>query len=338
MKALVWQGGHNFQMEERPEPRAGPGRIVLKVEAAAICTSDFHMEDFGATPPLILGHEVSGTVAEIGEGVSGFSVGDKVALDPVERCGVCWCCTHGIGHLCENFRHLGYGQTPGGWAQYLATPAASAHPVPEGVSFPAACLVEPLAVCYESFQRAALSPGDKILIIGDGPFGFIHAQLAKALGAGKIIVAGHHDKRLSRIAYQTGAVTCNTHHQDLQEVLALESGRVGIDMVIEATGSGASPNVGIKALRPRGTLVIFSSIWKPLALDMGAIHMKELNLVGSCRSLSGYGPGLRLLAAGKVNTEALVDLKVPLREHKRAVEALLQNKEEVFKVVFLPQQ
>jgi len=336
MKALVWQGGHNFAVEECPEPEAKPGRIVLKVEAAAICTSDLHMDDFGARPPLILGHEVSGTVAEVGEGVSELSVGDKVALDPVERCEVCWCCTHGIGHLCQNFRHLGYGDTPGGWAEYVAILATNAHPVPQRTSFPAACLLEPLAVCYESFERGGFSPGDEVLIMGDGPFGFIHAQMAKALGAGKIIIAGHYHKRLSRIAAETGAVICNTHHQDLQEILASQVGSPGIDMVIEATGSGASPNVGIKALRPRGTIVIFSSIWKPQALDMGTIHMNELNLVGSCRSLSGYGPSLKLLAAGKVNTAALVDLQLALREHKKAIEALSQNKAEVFKVVFLP--
>lgn len=337
MKALVWHGGHDFAVEECPEPEVEPGRIVVKVEAAAICSSDFHMDDFGVTPPLILGHEVSGRVVGVGEGVSEFSVGDKVALDPVERCGACWCCTHGIGHLCQNFRHLGFGDTPGGWAEYLAIDAANAHPVPEGTSFPAACLLEPLAVCYESYQRGGLSAGDKVLIIGDGPFGFLHAQMARALGAGKIIIAGHYDKRLSRIAAETGAITCNTHHQNLQEILDAQVGGPGMDMVIEATGAGASPNVGIKALRPRGTIIIFSSIWKPQALDMGTIQMNELNLLGSCRSLGGYGPGLDLLGAGKVNTEALVDLQLPLSEHKKAIKTLLQKKEEVFKVVFLPQ-
>ena len=337
MKALVWHGGHNFAVEECPEPRVEPGRIVVKVEAAAICGSDFHMDDFGATPPLILGHEVSGTVAGVGEGASAFSVGDSVALDPVQRCGACWCCTHGIGHLCENYRHLGFGDTPGGWAEYVAIDAANAYPLPEGIGFAAACLVEPLAVCYESFERGGLLPGDKVLIIGDGPFGFIHAQMAKALDAGRIIVAGHYNKRLSRIAAETGAITCNTHHQDLQEILNSQVGGPGIDIVIEATGAGASPNVGIKALRPRGTIVIFSYIWEPQALDMSTIQMNELSVLGSCRSLNAYGPSLDLLGAGKVNTEAVVDLQLPLSEHKKAIEKLSQNKEEVFKVVFLPQ-
>jgi threonine dehydrogenase-like Zn-dependent dehydrogenase len=337
MKALVWQGGTNYAVEECAPPEAGPGRIVVKVEAAAICTTDLHMDYFGVKPPLILGHEVSGTVAEVGEGVSELAVGDRVALDPVERCGECWCCTHGIAHLCSNFRHLGYGDMPGGWAEYVDILAVNAHPVPERASFPAASLLEPLAVCYESFERGGLSPGDKVLIMGDGPFGFIHAQLARALGAGKIIVAGHYHKRLLRIARETGAITCNTHQQDLQEILSSYVGSPGVDMVIEATGAGASPNVGIKALRPRGTLVLFSAVWEPEALDMGTIHMNELNIVGSCRSLGGYGAGLELLAAGKVDTEALVDLQLPLSQHKRAFETLLQKKEEVFKVIFLPQ-
>jgi len=337
MKALVWRGGRTFRVEDVPEPRPEGGEIVVKVEAAAVCGSDFHMDDFGSAPPLVLGHEVAGTVAEVGPGVDGPRVGDRVALGPVVRCGNCWCCTHGVDHLCTNFRHLGWGDMPGGWAEFVAIDAANAHSIAEGVSFVAASLAEPMAVCYESFQRAGLKCRDQVLIIGDGPFGFLHAQVAKALGAGTMIVAGHHDHRLARIAEHTQAITCNTHNCALEEVLAAHVPVPGVDIVIEASGSGSAPRTGIDVLRPRGTLVIFSYIWQPEALDLGAIHMRELNVLGSCRSLKAFEPCLDLLSRGLLDTAALVDLELPLVDHEQAARALEERKADVFKVVFLPQ-
>ncbi|MEI7436343.1 MAG: alcohol dehydrogenase catalytic domain-containing protein [bacterium] len=337
MKALAWTGAKNFEVQEIPQPVAAPGRIIVQVKAAAVCGSDSHLSDFGARPPLIPGHEVSGVVAEIGAGVTGLKAGDRVVLDPVQRCGDCWCCTHGVGHLCINYRHLGDLATPGGWAERVAIDAANAYRLPDNLSFEAAALVEPAAVCYESYERAALKPGDRVLILGDGPFGFLHAQMARARGAGQIIVAGHYDRRLERIAEKTGALICNTHRQDLSELLKRAIGVPGVDLVIEATGAGASPNVGIRALRPRGSMVIFSYIWKPDALEMGLIHMRELNLLGACRSLNAYQACLNLLASGKISTETLVDIKAPLTAHRAVMERLATAKSEVFKAVFLPE-
>lgn len=336
MKALVWHGGLDFRMEDIPAPAVEPGRIVVKVEAAAVCGSDFHMDDFGAKPPLVLGHEVSGTVSALGKNVRGFKVNDRVTLNPVQYCGTCWCCKHGIQHLCQNYRHLGDAKIPGGWAEYVAIDARNAYHIPENVDFMAAALTEPAAVCYESFKRADLKPGKSVLIIGDGPFGFLHAQIARARQAGKIIVAGHYDQRLARIQKKTRAIVCNTHHQDILKVVETEIGLPGVDVVIEATGAGLSPNIGLKVLRPRGTMVVFSYIWKPEALTMGLIHMRELNVVGACRSLNTFQPCLELMKDKKVNPGLLVDLKVPLEEYRQAIDILKQQKERVFKVVFTP--
>jgi len=336
MKALVWKGGQTFGLEDVPEPKPATGQVVIKVAAAAICGSDFHLADFGAQPPLIPGHEVAGTVTEIGSGVNGIMVGARVALDPVQRCGSCWACHNGVDHLCINYRHLGDRAVPGGWAQYVAVDAANAHWIAPNVSFPEASLAEPTAVCYESFARAQLKAGQSVLIIGDGPFGFLHAQLAPAFGAAKVVVAGHYDKRLERIAAVSGALVCNTHHQDLEEMLTREVGPPGVDVAIEATGAAPSPNIGLRALRPRGALVIFSYIWKPEALDMGLISMRELNVLGSCRSLGAFEPCLKMVADGKLNTAALVNLQVPLAEGPIAMEALRKRKSEIFKAVLLP--
>lgn len=335
MKALAWQRGLEFKIEDIPEPNAEPGRVVVRVEAAAICGTDLHTADFGITGPLVLGHEVAGVVHEIGDDAGGLAVGDRVALDPVQVCGACWPCLNGMEHLCGNCRHLGYLDTAGGWAEYVAIDAANAHAIPEGVDFAAACLAEPMAVCYESFQRAGLKEGDAVLIIGDGPFGFLHAQIARAMGAGKIVVAGHYDKRLARISQATGAISCNTHHEDLAGVLAGEIGSPGADIVIEATGAGASANIGLKALRPRGTIVVFSYVWEPEPLDMALVHMRELNVLGSCRSLNAYKKCLDLMGQGQVDTGLLVDLQISLEDYSTALDKLLNHKEDIFKAVFI---
>jgi threonine dehydrogenase-like Zn-dependent dehydrogenase len=231
---------------------------------------------------------------------------------------------------------LGDRNVPGGWAEFVAVDAANTHVIGENVSFQAACLAEPAAVCYESFMRARLDVGQNVLIIGDGPFGFLHAQLAHAMRAGKVVVAGHHDRRLERIAAVSGALVCNPRHQSLEATLAKEFGAPGVDVVVEATGTSSSPNIGLRALRPRGTLVVFSYVWKPEPLEMGLIHMRELNVLGACRSLGAYEPCLEMLTDGRLDTAALVNLQVPLEDCQSALEALRSHKEDIFKVVLMP--
>lgn len=336
MRALVWQGAQDFRIENVPGPVVERGRLIVKVAAAAVCGSDFHMDDFGTLPPLVLGHEVAGTVHEIGDGVEQFHIGDRVVLNPVQTCGTCWCCQNGVGHLCENYRHLGIAAIQGGWAEYVAIDAANTHHIPHDIDFASASLIEPLAVCYESFQRASLQEGQTVLIIGDGPFGFLHAQVARSLGAGKIVVAGHYDRRLARIAKAAKITTCNSHNEDISGVVEREIGSPGVDVVIEATGAGPSPNIGLKVLRPRGTIVIFSYVWKPDLLEMGLIHMRELNMLGACRSLNAYEKCIGLMQSKTVDTGLLIDRRLALVDYSEAIDAVQNHKAEVFKVVFEP--
>jgi threonine dehydrogenase-like Zn-dependent dehydrogenase len=340
MKAVVWRGGQTYGLEEVADPRPEARQVLVKIGVAAICGSDYHLEDWKTEPPVIPGHEASGTVVEVGSeagslGAAPLRPGDRVALDPVQICGSCWACTHGIPHLCTKCRHLGSMQTPGTLAEYVAVDAANAHRLPEAVSLEAASLAEPAAVCLESFRRSKLEPGMTVVVIGDGPFGFFHAQIAKVLGARSVVVAGHHDERLARIRKTTGAVTCNTHREDLAAVSRGEAGEDGADIVIEATGSGDSPGLGLPLLRPRGTLVVFSYIWKPEPLDMGLIHMKELSLLGSCRSLEAFDTCIGWMADGRIYPEALLDLKVPFSECMRALADVRSKKAAIFKAAMV---
>jgi threonine dehydrogenase-like Zn-dependent dehydrogenase len=338
MNAVVWHGGREMRLETVPDPKPGRGQVLVKVEATAVCGSDLHLVEFGATPPVIPGHEAAGTVVECAPGVEGLAPGDRVALDPVQRCGTCRPCTSGIEHLCESVRHLGSGACGGTWAELVAVDGANAHRLPPGLGFPAASLAEPSAVCRHSLGRAGLERGMSLLVMGDGPFGFLHAQWGKILGARTIVVAGHHDERLRRIAAATGAVTCNTTREELAAVVQHAAGAGGLDVAVEAAGSGDSPGFAIPLLRQRGTLVVFSYIWKPNALDMGAIHMRELLLVGSCRSMSVFPSCLEAMASGELDTSLLLDALVPMARFAEALELMRNGKDRVFKVGLLPQE
>lgn len=336
MRAIVWQGQDRFELQEVVTPKITATQVLVKVDTSSICGTDFHYEDFECVPPIVPGHEIAGTIAEAGKRVSGHKVGDRVTIDPVQRCGRCYCCTTGIEHLCLNARHLGNPDITGGWAEFVAIDAVNVHQIPENVTFEAAALAEPTVVCYESWQRAGLRQGDHVVVMGDGPFGFLHAWLAVVLGAETVVVAGHYDQRLERIAETTGALTCNTHHQELEELLDKVMPRHGCDIVVDAAGSCRAVNEGLSILRPRGSLVVFSYIWKPEPLEMGLIHMNELNVYGSCRSLHAYEPCLELMAAGKIKPEVLVDLRVALEECGQAMQTVKEKKAEIFKAVLKP--
>jgi threonine dehydrogenase-like Zn-dependent dehydrogenase len=197
-------------------------------------------------------------------------------------------------------------------------------------------LTEPAAVCLESFRRADLHSGDSVVIIGDGPFGFLHAQIARTLKAGIVVVAGHHDQRLERIKGACAAVICNTHRDDLVQTVLSQVGNHGADIVIEATGSRDAPNLGLSLLRPRGSFVLFSYVWQPKALDMGLIHMKELNVLGSCRSLDAFDLCLSWMAEDQLDTSILLDRFFPLEEFHRAAEQIRRDKASLFKAALLP--
>ncbi len=233
----------------------------------------------------------------------------------MQRCGAWGPCAQGIGHLCENVRHLGWGACAGTWAELVAIDDVNAHRVPDSLGFAAASLVEPAAVCFHSLPRARFEPGMSVFVIGDGPFGFLHAQWARALGARAIVVAGHHDARLQRIAAATGA-----------------AGSGGLEVAIEATSSGSAPGLGVELLRPRGTLIIFSYIWKPNALEMGAIHMKELNVLGSCRSLNAFPACIDAMARKELDAGLLLDALLPMKSFEEALGMMRKRKDQIFKV------
>ena len=206
MRAALLYGKDDLRLEEIPVPGVGPGEVLLKVKAAAICGTDIRMfrnGARGATPgnPLVLGHEVSGIVESVGPDVTGYRPGMAVAVAPNMGCGVCDQCVSGNTQMCDTYKAFGIN-IPGGFAPFMKIPREAVSqgnlaPIPDGGDFVSAALVEPLACVYNAFQRTAIVPGDTVLVIGAGPIGLMHAKVALMAGAARVFMNDLSAERLS---------------------------------------------------------------------------------------------------------------------------------------------
>ena len=199
MRAAVFHGVRDIRLEERERRRPGRGEVAVRVKACGVCGTDVHMYH-GAPgsvqirPPVVLGHELSGEVAEVGAGVDRLADGDRVTVDPNMPCGRCFYCRIGRGHLCESLRAVGVTQD-GGFAEYCIVPASQVYRVRQSVSFEAAALAEPLACCLHGIDRMAIRPGQEVAVFGVGPIGLMAVQLAFLSGASRVFASDPRELR-----------------------------------------------------------------------------------------------------------------------------------------------
>jgi L-iditol 2-dehydrogenase len=341
MKGLMKtrSGIGNVEIREIPDASPGPGEVMIEVKAAGICGTDIHIwkDEYKSVPPMIMGHEGAGVIAALGEGVQGLAIGDRVTSETFAKfCGRCFFCKQGQINLCPERRSIGT-HLNGFFAKYLIIRASAVHPLPEGISFWAGALSEPLACCVHGIlERTPLSAGDWVLISGPGTMGLISLQLAKA-GGGKAIVLGT-DKDEGRLALakQLGAdVTINVQREDpAPRVLELTEG-LGADTAIECAGAAPSFNQCLKLVRKAGRISQAGLFGKAVEVDLELVAMKELEVIGFFSHVpSAWDRGLKLMAEGKVLTEPLVSHRLPLTEWKEGFSFM--EKGEGLKILLLP--
>jgi len=341
MKGLMKMrtGAGNVEIQEVPEPQPGPGEVMIQVKAAGICGTDIHIwkDEYKSVPPMIMGHEGAGVIAALGEGVQGLATGDRVTSETFARfCGRCFFCKQGKINLCPERKSIGT-HLNGFFTKYLIIRASAVHRLPEGISFWAGALSEPLACCVHGIlERTPLSAGDWVLISGPGTMGLISLQLAKS-GGGKAIVlgTGKDEERLA-LAKKLGAdVTINVQSEDpAPRVLELTDG-LGADLAIECAGAAASFNQCLKLVRKGGRISQAGLFGRTVEVDLELVAMKELEVIGFFSHLpSAWDRGLKLMAEGKVLTEPLVSHHLPLTEWRAGFS--LMEKGEGLKVLLLP--
>lgn len=314
-----------MRLREIAEPTCGPGQLKIKVHYAGICGTDIHIvnADLPCRPPVTLGHEVSGIVAEVGSGVRRARVGDKVTVTPYVsvRCGQCRYCRSGYYALCESTLNVGH-KVDGAFASYIISQDDQVFRLPGNVGLDVGALSEPLACSVQAVSELChVEPGDTVLISGPGPVGLMTMQLAKAQGA-KVVVAGlHQDAQRLAVAGEMGAdITVDVENADLTAVTRGLSGGYGADFAFECAGSDASLRQCLAAVRKLGSVVILGLHGKPAQVNPDDIVYKQLTIRGSIsHTWDTWDRTMAILAEGLVDLRPLISHRLPLSDWQEGI-------------------
>jgi L-iditol 2-dehydrogenase len=331
-----------MEVREVKDPSPGPGQVKIEVKAAGICGSDIHIlhSDIAipVNPPVVTGHEFSGVITEIGDGVTTCSVGDRVTSETAfEYCGVCHNCKTGRYNLCDNRLTLGYWFN-GAFAKYTIVPEGRIHKLADHVSFEEGAMLEPTAcVAHAVMDLASIQAGNTVLVSGPGAVGLIAVQIARAHGAHVIVSGTDVDaERLKMAQEDFGAddVIDVTKENLLERVSDITDG-VGVDVVLECSGSGRATAAGIEAVKKQGQFVQIGLAGVPFSIDFERICFKEIRVTGSLGSVwTSWKHAIRLLESGQIQLKKLASHSYPLDQWEKAFEVF--EKKEGLKVLIKP--
>jgi L-iditol 2-dehydrogenase len=312
--AKLADGRGHVGLAERPAPEAAPGHVVLEVVAAGICGTDLHIEDgeYAARPPVTMGHEVSGVVAGLGEGVDPGWAGARVVTETYfSTCGTCEHCTSGRRNLCPERRSIG-SFVDGGFAPRVLVPVGNLHRIPDWLDGRAAALAEPLACCCQSLPPGTVRPGERVLVVGPGPIGLLAAQVARAQG-GSVHVRGT-PRDAGRLAL--------ARELDFDTSVTEDEPPADVDVVVECSGHPSGMAAAFVAVRRGGRYVQIGLAGKPVEVPFDLICFKELTVTsGNASTPDSWQRALELVDSGAVVLEPLVTEAVPLAEWERAFAA-----------------
>jgi len=291
-------------LSQVPAPRSGVGEVRVAVRSTGICGTDLHilLDEFPSTPPVTLGHEVSGVVDEVGQGVDPLNLGRRVALETYySTCGRCARCRSGEPNLCAKRRSIG-SHVDGGFAPFVIVPLVNAHDVHASVSLHAGSLYEPLAcVAHCLCDPAVASPGDRVLVVGPGAMGLLAAQVLRAQGARVTVVGTDRDQVRLEVARELGV------RPVVVDGLAAVAPPLGFDVVADCSGSAAGIASGLLHVRPGGHYVQVGLCGRPIAVDLDVVCLKELTVTsGFASTPRSWERAERLVAEGLVRLDPLV--------------------------------
>jgi L-iditol 2-dehydrogenase len=335
------EGPGSFEVKEVDTPSVGDGDVLVQVKASGVCGADVLLYEwtyrgrFPVETPIVLGHEGSGIITELGRNVKGLKAGDRVTVESIIGCGSCYHCHQAMPNLCPQWDHLGI-TSDGTFAEYLKVPMAAVHRLPENVSFEEAALVEPLSIVVHTFDRITFSLGDSVVIIGPGTMGLLLTQAARSYGASKVMVLGlGKDKLRLEKAKDLGAdVTIVTDQGDpVKEVVELTKG-LGADVVIEVGGTPESFKMAVKMVRGAGQIAALGYSHQG-ELEPITLARQEISLLGLIAFMpKHFEQALRWLEFKKVSTDALISHRLGLDEAEKGIH--LMRDKEATKAVLIP--
>ncbi|SIQ31936.1 L-idonate 5-dehydrogenase [Rhizobium sp. RU35A] len=332
MKAIVIHAPKDLRIEEREAEAPGAGEVEIRLAAGGICGSDLHYYahgGFGAVrlkEPMILGHEVSGHVTALGDGVCGLAIGDLVAVSPSRPCGACEYCHKGLPNHCFNMRFYGsampFPHIQGAFRERLVAKASQCVKA-EGLSAGEAAMAEPLSVTLHATRRAGEMLGKRVLVTGCGPIGTLSILSARRAGASEIVAADLSERALG-FARMVGADRTINLSETSDGLVPFAANKGYFDVLYECSGAQPALVAGIQALRPRGVIVQLG-LGGDMNLPMMAITSKELDLRGSFRFHEEFATAIRLMQGGLIDVKPLITHVLPLSDAPKAFEIALDK-------------
>ena len=323
MNAVVYRGPGEVQLEEVAQPCPADDGLLVKVHCCAICGTDLKLATIGhhrCHPPRVIGHEMVGSVVHVGRDVSGFTPGERITLATTVSCGACPYCAADLSNICPNAEPISFDHD-GAFAQLVAIPplaiaGGNVLKVPDNVPDEAAALAEPLSCAINAQQIAGVKQADTVLVIGGGPLGALHVELAKALGAARVMISQRSEPRLSMLRALRGVRVIDAIDEEVAAIVQEETDGLGADVVIVCAPSREAQEQAIAYARKGGTVSLFASLPREeadITLDSRAIHYGELRIVGASDSRPEHVQrALDILSRGLIDVGSIVTHRLPL--------------------------
>ncbi|MGI6285129.1 NAD(P)-dependent alcohol dehydrogenase [Neomoorella humiferrea] len=339
MLAAKLYAPNNIKIEKIPIPTFKENEVLIRIKAVGICGSDIHLYKNGRIAstimkePLILGHEATGEIVEVGKGVSGFQFGDRVIIEPGISCGECPFCRRGEYNLCPAQAFKGIPDTQGCLCEYVVVPRHYVHKLPSDLPFADGTLIEPFCVALQGLSEGNVKPGDTVAILGAGPVGLMALQGALVRGAAAVYVVDLYPQRLE-LAQKLGAASIiNATVEDPIKAIRDLSGGMGTDVVMETSGSAVCAEQAMKIVRRGGTIVFVGVGCGEVKFNVDILTRSRLKLTGTFRYANQYPVAIKLVSTERIDLHSLVTHRFSLDKVQEAFEFLTTHKNEVIKAV-----
>lgn len=343
MKALLLTSYMTLEVADFADPEIGPHNVLVRVRSCGICGSDVHGFD-GSTgrriPPLVMGHEAAGVIAELGREVKDWRPGDRVTFDSTVNCGQCYFCRRGENNLCDNRQVLGVScgdyRRHGAFAEYVAVPANILYRLPDTLSFDHAAMIEAVSVAVHAVNLTPHSVADTAVVVGCGMIGQLAIQAARAAGFARVLAVDVDDAKLELARRFSADQTFNSTVCDAPaEILARTCGR-GADAVLEAVGTTGAIRTAISCARKGGAVTLIGNLSSSVDLPLQQVVTRQLRLQGSCASAGEYPACIELLASGAIRVDSLISARTPLQEAAGWFHRLYRREPNLMKVIVQP--
>jgi L-iditol 2-dehydrogenase len=343
MKGLLLKQYMDLEVTDLPQPEIGPGDVLVRVRACGICGSDVHGLD-GSTgrriPPLVMGHEAAGVIAEVGRNIKQWKPGDRVTFDSTVSCGQCHFCRRGDINLCDNRQVLGVScgdyRRNGAFAEYVAVPENILYRLPDALSFDHAAMIEAVSIAVHAVNLTPRSLGDTAVVVGSGMIGQLTIQAAKVAGFSRVFAVDVDDAKLERARKLGADEIFNSKTCDAAAEIVARTGGHGADAALEAVGATDPIRTAIASVRKGGTVTLIGNIAPKIELPLQAVVTRQIRLQGSCASSGEYPACIELLSSGAIRVDTMISARTPLEEAASWFDRLYRHEPDLMKVIVQP--